>query len=181
MLSSEDWIKDLTRSNKAFLAVVWPSIKAKCGGGEIKPVEVIRDNEIARDLDVLAGIDIWQTITGIGCRGIASRVQFGSTAWDTFTIRYSRESGAKTEYQKRLEAINSSRGIIYPYLMCHAYISMDDQLLSCGLARTVDIFDAIPHDAIRTKTTSNASFIPVSFSSVKDCFVVKPSSCGVAS
>lgn len=164
----DDWMKDLKWSNKLFLSVVWDKIKDRCGGGNIRPVEIIEDNEIAKELDLLCGIDIWQTIGGMGARGIASRVQNntkekfrGRSNWRTFTIRYKRHTGAKTEYEKRMEAIETGR-FIYPFLMCQAYFDFGN-FLGCGVARTVDIFDAID---MGNKNKSDNEFLVVPFDQV---------------
>ena len=165
----DDWMNDLNWSNKLFLDNVWPVIKKSCGDGEIKPVEIIDDNEIARELDILCGIDIWQTIDGAGARGIASRVQNnnneqyrGRSNWRTFTIRYKRNTGAKTEYEKRMEAIMTGR-FIYPYLTCQAYFDFGE-LVGCGVARTVDVFDAVN---LENTNKSDNIFLVVPFNKVK--------------
>lgn len=166
-----DWQNKLNDSNKAFINLVWPVIKNVCDGGEIKPVEIIRDNDIAKDLDVLCGIDIWQKISDKGVRGIASRVQFTNKPWNTFTVRKYRKSGHKTEYHKRLEAINSNGKYIYPYLTCQAYVSLDKlHLLSCGVARTKDIFDVVEAEKYinRINSEDSTGFIAINFSDVKD-------------
>ena len=160
-----DWQRDLSKSNAAFLSAVWPVIKGKCGGGTIKPVEILPD-DISRDLDRLCGIDIWQTIDGEGCRGIASRVQFGSKNWRTFTVRKCRDSGAKTEFEKRKDAIESGGRMIYPYLTCHAYLTDSLVVLGGGLALTKSVFDAIT-DHTKIRRTDNASFYAVDFDDVE--------------
>jgi hypothetical protein len=179
-----DWQRDLSASSRAFLGVVWPIIQNKCGGGDIKPVEVLQDNQIARDLDVLCGIDVWQTIGGHGARGIASRVQPDKRNWGTFTIRRRRFNGAQTEYEKRLAAIRSGGRFIYPYLTCHAYVD-GPTALGIGLARTIDVFETIEaakeagpiperfcRDApVFVKSTNNADFFVVWFWAVKDCWI----------
>lgn len=139
---------DLNDSSRAFLAVVWPKIKTACGDGDIRPVEVLDDIEIAKQLDTLAGIDVWQTKEGIGVRGIASRVQFGDKAWNTFTIRLARQSGIATEYEKRLDAIKTGR-FIYPYLTVQAYVTARDNpaLLSCAVCKTEDLYRFIEYRA----------------------------------
>ena len=178
-----DWRNDLSSSSRAFLDCVWPSIKGKCGGGAIKPVEVLHDNDLAKDLDILCGIDVWQTIDGEGARGIASRVQFGPKNWQTFTIRRSRFNGSRTEYDKRLEAIQSGGRFIYPYLTCQAYVH-DGALVGVGLAKTVDIFSLIEREkaagraakkvgsdqAVWINKTTNADFYCVLFSAVENCW-----------
>lgn len=183
----DDWQKDLKKSSRDFLLHVWPVIQRKCGGGQIKPVEVLHDNDLARDLDVLCGIDVWQTVNGEGARGIASRVQPGDTNWQTFTVRRRRFSGAKTEYQKRLEAINSGGRFIYPYLTCQAYVG-DQGLLGVGLVRTVDLYAVINQEneagrisrswrngeAVWINGTDNADFFCVRFDAVPDCWTYEP-------
>lgn len=165
------WLNDLNKSNKAFVEIVWPNIKNLLHDGEIMPIEIMRDNEVARSLDVLAGIDFWQTIEGHGARGIASRVQFGSIDWGTFTIRKSRDSGARTEFDKRKEAIESDM-FVYPHVTVHAYVD-GDNLLSAGIAKTKNIFDAISKcDCIIRKTT-NAYFYVIEFCDVIGSVVVK--------
>jgi len=162
---------DLTRSNAAFLSLVWPVIAEKCGGGSIKPVELM-DDEISKDLDVLCGIDIWQTVSGSGCRGIASRVQFGDKNWRTFTIRKSRDSGARTEYEKRREAILSGGKYIFPYLTCQAYVSNCGNLIGCGLAKTASIINAIEEGRAYVNRTDNASFFVLRFCDIDYCYEV---------
>lgn len=179
----DDWKADLKQSSRDFLAHVWPVIQQKCGGGEIKPVEVFADNDLAHDLDVLCGIDVWQTVSGEGARGIASRVQPTSKNWQTFTVRRRRFSGAKTEYQKRLDAINSNGRFIYPYLTCQAYVD-GHGVIGLGLARTVDIYAVIEQEksagrvdrnwdegkAVWINGTHNADFFCVRFEAVPNCW-----------
>ena len=118
-----DVAKDLTASAACFKGVVWPEIKAMCGGGYVIPVEGVTVSEFAKTLDTLSGIDAWHVVDGLGVRGIASRVQWGKD-WGTFTIRKSRANGAKTEWHKIAEAKESiSRGFIRPHLVVQAYIS----------------------------------------------------------
>ena len=161
-----NWEKDLNHSNKLFLNSVWPEIRDMCGGGSIKPVEIIHDNDIAKDLDILCGIDIWQTINGAGARGIASRVQArkNNNNWRTFTIRKSRNGNEETEYKKRKLAIDTGK-FIYPYLTCQSYFADDRDLIGCGVARTVDIFNAIT-DKTPTRSFDNAVFYYVSYDDI---------------
>lgn len=166
-----DWVTDLNRSNVAFLREVWPQIQKQCGGGEIKPVEIF-DDVMSRELDMMCGIDIWQTITGEGCRGIGSRVQFGDKNWRTFTIRKERDSGAVTEYEKRKEAIDSGGRFIYPYLTSHAYVSDAGDLLGCGVAITKNIFQAIEAGKAQIRRCENATFFAVKFEDVPGVYEI---------
>lgn len=164
-----EWKKDLCWSNKAFVDLVWPIISKDCGGGDIKPVEIIKDNTLATDLDLLCGIDVWQTISGRGCVGIASRVQV-DCGWHTFTVRNDRKySKRKTEYQKRKEAIASCGQFIYPFLSCHAYVNKEkNKVVRIGLCKTVDLINAIDRGDWFQQTTGTENFYCVYFNRVKD-------------
>jgi hypothetical protein len=147
----------MRRSARDFLETVWPRIASWCGGGELKVVEDVTAAEMARMLDVQAGIDAWQVSDGAGVRGIASRVQYG-TAYDSFTIRLSRPSGAETEWHKRIRALeHRDEGWICPFFTCQAYLDAPGgDLLSVGLVRTEDLFAQAwidRHDTSRVKTS----------------------------
>jgi hypothetical protein len=116
--------------------------------GRLAHVEAVTGNtEFARDLDMLSGIDAWHIMDGRGIRGIASRVQHCPPHWspyNTFTIRRSRSTGVKTEYEKRKEQISSGGELIYPHLTIHAYIDKAGwKLRSVGVALTRDIIKKI--------------------------------------
>lgn len=125
-----DVAKDLSDSAHDFLRVVWPVIKPWCGDGDLQPVEAVAPEEFEKQLDMLAGIDAWQIIENAGIRGIASRVQWPENDeksgearwWETFTVRKHRTTGAKTEWEKRKDGLDGSRGFIKPALMVHAYV-----------------------------------------------------------
>lgn len=172
-----DVARDLTDSAFDFLRVVWPAIRDACGGGELIPVEAVSAGEFAKTLDVLAGIDAWQiSDDGAAIRGIASRVQWDQP-WNTFTVRFQRTSGAKTEYEKRCWTLaHTDEGWLYPALMSQGYVRQKrtGNLLSAAVARTMDVFDFIHAEPrVDWKTamrdgrgwcigkTSNATFIVV--------------------
>jgi len=98
-------------------------------------------------------------------RGIASRVQ--EREWDhrKFTIRKSRSSGAKTEFEKRMEAIrNQSEGALFPALTIHAYVGnyRSGPLFSAAVVYTVDLYKCleiqISEGRAKTKKGDNAEF-----------------------
>lgn len=165
-----DFKQDLSSSSEAFMRFVWPAIKSRLGGGEIVPVESVADKGMATMLDQRSGIDAWHLSQDKQVRGIASRVQWG-TPWNTFTVRYSRDSGAKTEYEKRKSDINSGAGWLYPHLTVQAFLSGDKAnggcLLSVGIIKTKSLIDAcdeildggIPASEGGLRRTGNASFI----------------------
>ncbi|HVY79875.1 MAG TPA: hypothetical protein VG994_02745 [Steroidobacteraceae bacterium] len=135
--------QDQEKSAKAFADIVWPEIRDLCGGGSVRYVENSA-HETDRNLDMLAGIDAYQILDGKGVRGIASRVQKSERSWDTFTIRYERQSAAgfDTEYKKRLAAIRSRGELLTPYLAVQAYVSLDwSALHALAVVRVADLFE----------------------------------------
>lgn len=160
------WTSDLSRSAEAFRSVVWPEVAGYCGGGGLVPVEEVTATGFSRELDVSAGIDAWEIQPGSGIRGIASRVQWipdGGRPWNTFTIRKSRDSGAATEYAKRLLAIEGDEGWLYPHFTIQAYLSSEtDVLLSVAVCKTLDLICYIRDGSeLRTRRTANAEFYAV--------------------
>lgn len=156
---------DLSRSGDAFTSVVWPTVRPHLDGGDLLLMEGRPDVELARLLDMKAGIDGWQ-IHPQGMRGIASRVQVGR-AWDTFTIRLSRDSGAATEFSKRRDAISSGRWV-YPAVTVQAYLGgWDGPVLSVGVALTKDIIAFIEAGLHEVRRTSNASFAVASWAAMR--------------
>lgn len=132
--------QNLKRSSRDFLEVVWPNIKNYIGDGEIRPVECVSTDNFADDLDLIAGIDAWQIIRDRNViRGLASRVQWGS-AYNNFSIRFQLKSGAPTEFEKRLYAINNqTEGYIYPHLTIQAFIDQNGKLISAGIIETKEL------------------------------------------
>jgi hypothetical protein len=125
------------------------------------------DTKLADMFDQYSGIDAFQ-IVNKQLRGVAIRVQWGND-WGTFTIRYKRKSGAKTEYQKRSEAIFSDKGYLYPYLTIQAYLDKrgcSQSILSCGVIKTLDLYQYLfvnmPNLKIRQCPEGN-DFLHVTF------------------
>lgn len=169
-----DVARDLSDSAFDFLRVVWPAVKGACGGGELVPVEAVTATDFAKVLDMQAGIDAWQVVDRCGMRGIASRIQWGAKCWSTFTIRFSRTSGARTEYAKRCWALeHPNQGWLIPSLTVQAYVEArrTGTLLGAGLVRTKDLFDYVreeprgemtdPDAQWFLQSTYNAQFIVV--------------------
>lgn len=136
---------DLNDSAYNFMHIVYPKL-IECGylSGDVVPIESVSAKGITKDLDMYAGIDAWHIDKNKGIQGIASRIQFINHPWNSFTIRKSRTSGAKTEYEKRVYAIETGDWL-YPTITIQAYITSrtNGELLSVGIAKTNDIFKAI--------------------------------------
>ena len=160
-------IGNLNDSASDFQRLVWPALGRYLGGGRIVHVETITETAFARDLDFLTGIDAYQ-VTGNqrGIRGIASRVQWGPTAWRTFTVRRSTGNGGKTEYAKRKDAIESGRGLLYPHLTIQAYVSgrPNGRLLAAAAVRTDELIAMCAESRVRTTPADGSTFYWVPWS-----------------
>jgi len=134
-----DFSSALKRSSQQFNSVLREDLQGimKC---KFEVVEGVTVDDIAKQLDMLSGIDAW-SIAPVGMRGVALRIQTGQKNWHTFTIRKSRQSGAKTEFEKRKYAIEN--GYLYPFYTVQAYVTNDNKLLAYAVARTQDIISAI--------------------------------------
>ncbi len=137
------------------------------GGDRFELIEEI-DHDIARQLDRTAGIDAWLHHHA-GLIGLALRIQY-DTFYETFTIRCHRESGAKTEYEKRLDAFH--RGALAPTLTVQAYVGRkQNKLIGGAVARTEDLLECIKQGKYRMQSTGDdqigrASFYVVNWSDV---------------
>ena len=153
--SDMNWTAGLFQQN------VWPRISELCGGGEMIAMEVNVDR-LADSFDKYSGIDAWQVLPEMGMRGIGSRIQRVNDdvrPYDSFTVRARRFSGAKTEFAKRVQAIESNRGYLYPYLTVQAYVrERDNELLSAAVCRTEDLIRYINEGHSKENETTNASF-----------------------
>ena len=131
-----DDFKLAMRKSVDFQKLIKPTLERALQGGLIT-VEGNTIDETAKLLDTLAGIDLWFVNKERGMRGIASRIQY-SKNWRTFTIRLERDTGTKTEYEKRKYAIDNN--YLYPVITYQAYLCESGGI---GIAYTKDIIDYI--------------------------------------
>jgi hypothetical protein len=134
------WSVDNHDSVRAFEEIQHTVIPALISGDIIRIEK--QDNEILVTIDQKAGIDYIRN-DDTGLQGIAWRAQWGDKAWDTFTIRYKRYTGAETEYEKRIRQIRE--GYLYPAFTMQGYFDnrKDNKPLSVGIVRTVDLYQLI--------------------------------------
>lgn len=104
------------------------------------------NNDVCKLLDATCGIDYLNVYDKNNrVLGIANRIQWIKPPYppyNTFTIRKGRESGADTEFKKRVAQIKE--GGLYPELTMHTYVeSGTDKILSLAIARTKDVIDYI--------------------------------------
>ena len=137
---------DLSDSIYDFARVVAPKLaELNFISGKLISIESTTNFKgLAKQFDILAGIDIWQIKEKEGIRGIANRIQWGDKAWNTFTIREKRTSGSETEYSKRLRALQTKQWL-FPFYTVQSYMTRRrvGELLSLAIAKTEDIFKLI--------------------------------------
>lgn len=139
--------------------------------GDLISIE-LENAKLSKMFDQYSGIDAFQLIDN-KLRSVALRMQkCQNRAWDTFTIRYKRSTGARTEYEKRTEAVFSDKGFMYPYLTIQAYYNDDtSSLLSFGVVKTEDLYKYIvmnmPNIKKRTVSDGNEMLV-VSFKELKN-------------
>lgn len=129
-------------------------------------------NALADYFDTCSGIDLWQVNPESKIiKGVASRIQRSDKCYETFTVRFERETGTETEYSKRLHAIRN--GGLYPELTYQAYISAGGERFSAlAVAKTVDIFRFIEKESVAVKKTGNdqigqANFFVINWDDMK--------------
>lgn len=147
---SHDFATQLKRSSTAFNDYFKDAV-LEIFKGDFEVVEGVTKYKMAETLDQLAGIDLWYFSTNRGVRGVANRIQFQSKCWGTFTIRKSRASGARTEYDKRKFAIENDW--LYPVLTMQGYINLQNKPLCFAIAKTEDIIWMIDNDLCSVNRT----------------------------
>ena len=173
--------KDLSDSAHDFIHVVCPKLR-EIGflSGQVIPVEAVMADDMRRYLDILAGIDLWLIEKKMGITGLASRVQWGASPYDSFTVREARHTGVETELNKKLRAIRSGGRYLYPYWSCQAYITKrptrengrlksQGELLSVGVALTAGICNLIIHGQCKRRLNPDGNtFAAVYWETMKD-------------
>jgi hypothetical protein len=152
---------------------ILPVLNERLKRGEVIHTEHL--NEIvAKMLDIYSGIDaIFKHETEIA--GVALRVQQHSERnWETFTIRYSRNTGAETEYKK-----SKNNNQFYPHYTCQVYMGKDNCLIGGGFCLTKDLFDiAASYEPFVTKLPGLTLRLPPVYVNVNasdgNTFVVVP-------
>lgn len=157
----------LARQSKAFAeTLVLPTILPEIGlHGRIEAVETLNE-EIAKTLDIVGGVDFWIRTDDGRLIPIASRNQWhhdDAVNRDSFTIRIDI-GGPKTEAHKRVLAIKE--GGILPEWTIQGYITKDGLLHHAGAIRTRELFAAFleavhnPRFTTRTNPADGHEFWP---------------------
>lgn len=98
-----------------------------------------KDEEVCQMLDALCGIDYFLLKSDKQTFGVAwrcQRVEPGKE-FNSFTIRKSRDSRTKTEYEKRKQAIKQKG--IYPFYVAQAFVNKNNnEIISMAITTTED-------------------------------------------
>lgn len=133
------FIKDAERSINATEKFAAPALKQFFGSdAQIFSIEN-HNSRVEEILDRDAGIDSL-VLTGRGVYPVALRAQFGK-CWATTTIRRSRPSGSKTEYEKITHATEFDALKVNYH--CHIYVASDGLSATVGVAWTNGVMDIV--------------------------------------
>lgn len=154
--------KNIADSARDFKNIVWPEVAEWLGSGELIPAESVTDSYFCKILDMYSGIDAWQVVNNKGIRGIASRVQWGEINWKTWTIRYEKQSGAKTEYHRLM---NLDTTLLKPSYHIQAYINKKGgELMGVACIKTEDLISMLTskdYGSSRPNPEDGTLFLPV--------------------
>lgn len=152
------WRSDLNESNRAIISN--KEYLESLFKGSLLTIEE-KDGDLYTMFDQIAGFD-WLLTKEEGIYGVATRVQWDQN-WGTFTIMYKRDSGTKTEYEKRKEQIES--GALYPAFTLQMYCDRNEDFspISIGVCKTKDLFDYIEKNPVPRNRTGNAVFMYVNW------------------
>ena len=88
---ANNFAQAMDSTKRLFTNQVLPVLKGLFNNCKFVEIEGRADDEIAKDLDIYAGIDVYRVqYSTSSAIGIASRIQAGK-AWRTFTVRRTRD------------------------------------------------------------------------------------------
>jgi hypothetical protein len=127
-----------------FRRVVLPILAWWLPQGRFVSVEDAPNHPAVKAVDTVAGIDGWVISEGsTRLQGIASRVQYGTEPYESFTIRARRPSGAVTKLAKRLQALRDrDEHYVVPHYTVQAWVERrrTGRALLVLMVRTQDLF-----------------------------------------
>ena len=139
MLNENVILNDMNKSSIIVKEKINPIIETLRPGWRVFSIEG-EENTLSKILDMNCGLDYLLHSKNFELvYGIASRIQYGVN-YRTFTVRKTRESHTKTEYEKR--KISIACDSIYPKYTMQAYI-VDNEVQSLAIIQTKDLIEAI--------------------------------------
>ena len=152
-----NWRIDLNNASQ-YISQITASLNIE---HEMVSIEKTPDNGVLAWFDKFAGIDWIGKTPDNNLYGVAVRVQWTNNPFNSFTIRSDRHTGTKTEYQKRIEAIQ--HGYFYPAYTIQAYVDKTtDILLSAAIAKTKDLYeyvDKFSYEIANNKSDNNFKIV----------------------
>jgi len=157
------WGKDLNESTKVLAANESFLLNKFFKCDEIFSAEDSSDPAL-KAFDIYSGVDLIVKKNG-HLFGVASRMQ-PMQSFDTFTIREKRHTGAKTELEKRKEAIKV--GAIYPKWTMQGYYNKPNSITSLAICKTIDLYSFIDkHPDLVKRNFSDNAFLIVPWAAMK--------------
>jgi hypothetical protein len=159
------WQKDANDSTKALMSIK-DSVLPKLISGRIHSIEDSKDGVLIL-LDQKSGIDFIRE-NNAGLQGIAARIQWGYN-WRTFTIRKTRYTGTKTEFEKRIEQID--KGYIFPAFTLQGYFDsrQNNDLLGIAIIKTKNLYEFILKNPLKAyRNRSDNEFLYVHWHDLMD-------------
>jgi hypothetical protein len=167
-----DVLTEIERSNREILTNVWPLVGPRMGGGTLRPVT----GALGEELDRETGFDMLWRRDGL-TYAMATRCQWISQPYDTFTIRTRTRNGSRhTEFEKRRQAVLAVA--MYPQYTLQAYVHPDGPLLTAAICRTEALFDAVelriksPSPWKETPNRDGSAFLSVPWSAVNPAHIL---------
>lgn len=159
-----DWKTDLNNT-QPFVEILQ---KKLFSNSILKSIEK-SNNEVLMWLDKYSGIDYVVKTNDNNIVGVAARIQYNIN-YRTFTIRTARHTGAKTEYEKRVEAIN--KGYFYPAYTLQAYFNRaDSTLIGAAIIETKKLYQFIEDNPDKVhKRSSDNEFIFIKWDDIDVSF-----------
>lgn len=152
--------QDAANSFAAFNKFTAPAMRFALKAKTILPTE-IHNSELAAVLDKDAGIDGLLIDADDWAHFYGSRIQFGHN-YGTFTIRRSRPSCNRTEFEKLLHA-RRTQGAMPSYTI-QTYVDADGQGATVAIAQTVKLLQYITKHFNQWRRTDDGEtfyYIPV--------------------
>ncbi len=145
--------------------------------GELISVE-LDSQKLAKQFDMKAGIDyVFVNHEMNILQGVAARVNFWWKTKGHLTIRYKRKTGGKTEYEKRINSINSHS--MYPNLTMQMDSTSDNKISKGIILLTKDLYQFI--DSNKEKVLNNYmnvcsegnNYLSIPYGDIKDKFNIQ--------
>ena len=157
MSGSEDINAKLWDAAFDFSRVVVPMLSEWLPRGEYIPIESNEEPALAA-VDQVGGVDGWFVSGSTRLQGIAHRIQYADEPWESFTVRSRLPSGAPTELEKRLAALQDlEEHFVVPAYTLQAYVERRrvGRLLMALMVKTRDLFEFIAEHPESTQQRTN--------------------------